>query len=68
MRITALLVTVLLAACGQTGPLFLPDEGIQTPVENRRPPDPPPASSAEPAPAPDSEDDKDPPSDQPPGR
>ena len=32
----------LLGACGQTGPLYLPDEGVTTPVEIR----PAPASSA----------------------
>jgi len=42
-----LLATCLLAACGQTGALYLPDEGVTTPVEIR------PAPSAEvPAPAP----------------
>jgi predicted small lipoprotein YifL len=28
----------LLAACGQTGPLYLPDEGVTTPVEIRTAP------------------------------
>lgn len=40
-----LLATCLLAACGQTGALYLPDEGVTTPVEIR------PAPAAE-APAP----------------
>ena len=31
------LVALLLSACGQTGPLYLPDEGVQTPVEIRTP-------------------------------
>jgi len=37
----------LLAACGQTGPLYLPDEGVTTPVEIRPAP-----AAQEPAPAP----------------
>ena len=42
MRIlpSALLLS-LLAACGQTGPLYLPDEGIDTEVEIRPAPGPP---------------------------
>ncbi len=32
-----LLFAVPLAGCGQTGPLYLPDEGIRTPVEIRGP-------------------------------
>ena len=47
----------LLAACGQTGPLYLPDEGVTTPVEIRTAtevqesaPQPAPAGAAEPAP------------------
>jgi predicted small lipoprotein YifL len=51
----------LLAACGQTGPLYMPDEGVTTPVEIRTAPaqaapaapaEPPaeePAATAEPA-------------------
>lgn len=39
--------TCLLAACGQTGPLYLPDEGIETPVEIRNAPAPPPAAEPE---------------------
>lgn len=35
----------LLAACGQTGPLYMPDEGVTTPVEIR----PAPAQQVEPA-------------------
>lgn len=31
------LLALFLSACGQTGPLYLPDEGIQTPVEIRTP-------------------------------
>ena len=39
-----LLATCLLAACGQTGALYLPDEGVTTPVEIR--PAPAPAAEA----------------------
>jgi predicted small lipoprotein YifL len=42
----AALAAALLAGCGQTGPLYLPDTGIETPVEIRGPapaPEPPPA-------------------------
>lgn len=40
----------LLAACGQTGALFLPDQGVETPVEVRTgtPPAPAPATPPEP--------------------
>lgn len=51
MRITLSLISAaLLAACGQTGPLYLPDEGISTPVEIRTgsQPAPPPAEAAAP--------------------
>ena len=37
----------LLAACGQTGPLYLPDEGITTPVEITSAPVPAPAAKPE---------------------
>lgn len=37
----------LLAACGQTGPLYLPDEGITTPVEITSAPAPAPAAEPE---------------------
>ena len=33
--IPSLILLGLLAACGQTGALYLPDEGISTPVEIR---------------------------------
>ncbi len=36
-RLPPILAAALLAACGQTGPLYLPDEGIETPVEVRGP-------------------------------
>lgn len=41
----------LLAACGQTGPLYMPDEGVTTPVEIRTAPAQPagPAATARPA-------------------
>jgi len=35
-----LLAACLLAACGQTGALYLPDEGVTTPVEIRPAPAP----------------------------
>ena len=44
----------LLAACGQTGSLYLPDEGVETPVEIRAP-----APAPVPVPEPD-EDENDP--------
>jgi len=37
LTLTAPLLALLLSACGQTGALYLPDEGIQTPVEVRTP-------------------------------
>jgi len=47
------LAACLLAACGQTGALYLPDEGVTTPVEIR------PAPAAEPAaPVPEEEEDR----------
>lgn len=36
-RISLIGLAALLAACGQTGPLYLPDAGIETPVEVRGP-------------------------------
>ncbi len=37
----ALIIALLLAlaACGQTGPLYLPDANVETPVEIRAPAD-----------------------------
>lgn len=56
MRATLLIsAACLLAACGQTGPLYLPDEGITTPVEIRNAPTPPPADAPQ---APREEDDE----------
>ena len=46
--VTILLAACLLAACGQTGALYLPDEGISTPVEIRPGPVEPSPSTAEP--------------------
>lgn len=44
-RLPLILATTLLGACGQTGPLYLPDEGIETPVEVRGPPAAAPAAT-----------------------
>jgi len=44
----ATLAAALLAACGQTGALYLPDERIQTPVEITPAPAPAPAPAATP--------------------
>ena len=41
-----LMTPLLLAGCGQTGALYLPDAGVETPVEIRSPATP----AAEPAP------------------
>ena len=54
---------IALAGCGQTGALYLPDEGVETPVEIRAPATPP----AEPASAP-APDDKEKKTDEPQGR
>ena len=49
-----------LAGCGHTGALYLPDEGVETPVEIRTTtapvPTPAPAPVPEPAPEPEDED------------
>jgi predicted small lipoprotein YifL len=39
LRLAGLLLAAPLAltACGQKGPLFLPDEGVKTPIEIRGP-------------------------------
>jgi predicted small lipoprotein YifL len=42
--IVAFLALPALAACGQTGALYLPDESAETPVEIRGPAPPPVAS------------------------
>lgn len=59
----ALIIALLLAlaACGQTGPLYLPDANVETPVEIR-----PPAPAPVPTPAP-ADEDKEKKNTQPPG-
>ena len=61
----ALIIALLpaFAACGQTGPLYLPDANVETPVEIRTPA---PAPVPAPAPAP-AEEDKEKKNTQPPG-
>ena len=51
-------VLVALAGCGQTGALYMPDEGVETPVEVRttQTPAPAPAPTAEPEPKPEDKD------------
>jgi len=56
-------VLLALAGCGQTGALYLPDAGVETPVEIKAPA----TSVPEPAPAPEP-DDKEKKADQPQGR
>jgi predicted small lipoprotein YifL len=61
----ALIIALLpvFAACGQTGPLYLPDASVETPVEIR-------TTAPAPAPAPaaaDEDKDKEKPNTQPPG-
>ncbi len=56
-------VLLALAGCGQTGALYLPDAGVETPVEIRAPA----TAAPEPAPAPEP-DDKEKKADQPQGR
>ena len=65
MRILlALALAVAAAGCGQTGSLYLPDEGIETPVEIRGPGEAA-APPAEEKPAEDKKEDR---PAQPPGR
>jgi len=45
-------VLFALAGCGQTGALYMPDEGVTTPVEVRTTQTPAPESAPAPAPAP----------------
>lgn len=54
----------LLAACGQTGSLYLPDEGVETPVEIRTPATAP--ASTTPAPVPEPDEEENDPKDAPP--
>lgn len=58
MRFAVLIAAALLAACGQTGALYLPDEGVETPVEIRGPATPAPAPETQPAPEEKDEDTK----------
>jgi len=56
MRLAVLAAAALLAACGQTGALYLPDEGVTTPVEIRGPATTAPTPAPEtPQPAPEEE-------------
>ncbi|MCU0974985.1 MAG: lipoprotein [Steroidobacteraceae bacterium] len=68
-RLPLIFAAALVAACGQTGPLFLPDESIETPVEIRGPapaaPEAPPQAPAPPTPA--EEQAEEPDGDEPPG-
>jgi predicted small lipoprotein YifL len=67
MRLGVSAAAALLAACGQTGALYLPDEGVETPVEIRGPATTAPAPAPEtPPPAPE-EKDKDKKTEPPPG-
>lgn len=50
LTVTCAALACLLAACGQTGPLYMPDEGVTTPVEIRTAPAAPTAAEP-PAPA-----------------
>jgi predicted small lipoprotein YifL len=54
MRVLLFACCAVLGACGQTGPLYLPDEGVETPVEIRGPATP--ATEPAPVPAPESDD------------
>ncbi len=54
-----------LAGCGQTGALYLPDAGVETPVEIRSPATPASTPAPAPVPVPEEEEKK---NDQPPGR
>ena len=68
MRILLLIaLTAAAAGCGQTGSLYLPDKGVETPVEIRTPGAPP--STPEQAPTTDpGKEKKDDKATQPPGR
>ena len=59
MRAVRPWLLLALAACGQTGPLYLPDANVETPVEIRTP-------APAPAPAP-ADEDKEKKNTQPPG-
>jgi len=59
MRLFLFACCTMLSACGQTGPLYLPDEGVETPVEIRGPATPSTEPAPAPAPEPDDEEKKD---------
>ena len=63
----ALIIALLpaFAACGQTGPLYLPDASVETPVEIR--PAATPAPAPAPAPTAPADEDKEKKNTQPPG-
>jgi len=46
------LAFLALAGCGQTGALYMPDEGVETPVEVRTTQTPAPEAAPTPAPVP----------------
>ena len=58
MRVNRILLRIVppavlaLAGCGQTGALYLPDAGVETPVEIRPPSSPAPEPAPAPAPVP----------------
>lgn len=58
MRLAAFLAAALLAACGQTGSLYLPDEGVETPVDIRTPATDPAGTTPAPVPEPDDDEDE----------
>ena len=63
MRLLLIATAAAMAACGQTGSLYLPDESIESPVEIRtgEPPSPaPPASTTVPSTDDHKKDEKDP--------
>jgi predicted small lipoprotein YifL len=63
MRFLPVAIALAVAACGQTGSLYLPDESIESPVEIRtgEPPSPaPPASATVPSTDDDKKDEKTP--------
>ena len=63
MRLFLIATATAIAACGQTGSLYLPDESIESPVEIRTgaPPSPaPPASTTVPSTDDDKKDEIDP--------
>ena len=59
MRVTRFLLRsmtpLLIAGCGQTGALYLPDAGVETPVEVRTSTTPAPAPAPAPVPKPEDE-------------